>query len=765
MRHFSTVWLLCIVLAACGGGGGGSPSAPPTSSTPTPQQLAAARSAKLTATLNTANHQATLAWSDTFPVGTSYSIEQQASDGSWSSLDAVPGTTGTGAALSWTRTINSAATLRVSVPETGYSVPLDTPSGSNSVMVAPPATIPSIALSQAQPVSGNVTLSIAGGSTYSEVQWFVDLSSIGTSTAGPGYSIVLNASTLTAGSHLILAQLESSPDSYLQIRLTIQVQNPEVTVNASVSGTSGTVYLNVNATSASGIAFVSATLDGNSLGTLTVPNCLGSVCNYQFLINATAAGSGTHTVSVEATDGNGVSASQTFQVTFNDPPSLTVTTPFDGALVNGTLAIAGTFATDKPGVTVSVSATLGSVTVLKATSSPFSGSFDLTGVNPGTYTLTVIATDSTGLTTTVTDSVTVTSSPSLTYTPVLTLGANGAILAVSNSNILYQDSSGDIHLHTPSSDTIISLGALTNPADWQITEGGYVFVYAFGNDRPGGSASVYMWAPGETTAADISLAAGSKSIYDELLPVHFPWVLWASLETSNWSQYTLYNVTTGQNITVPEPPGATLVGNDNCDFATINGNLTLFFWAEFPNASLQNITTNVYSWSQATGTTTQLSSDGLSLYPQTDGTTVAWQTDHAAPPQNPPFTLSTENIASGSTGTLSTNMTQFQLNAGVLGWLEQTTSSSGGVSTITGQAIKASNGATTSTLTNLLSSVLFGSSGGYVAYEQGGQLYDWGPAGGSVLLFNAAPGQVHLAGSTIYFTNGASQAVYAVPMH
>ena len=759
MRHFSTVWLLCIVLAACGGGGG-SPSAPPTSSTPTPQQVAAAQSAKLTASLNTANNQATLAWSDTFPAGTSYSIEQQADDGSWSSIDAVPGTTGSGAALTWTRTINSAASLRVVVPETSYSVPLDTPSGNTSVMVAPPATIPTIALSQTQPVSGNVTLSIAGGSTYSEVQWFVDLNSIGTSTASPGYSIVLNASTLTAGSHLILAQLESSPDSYLQIRLTIQTQNPEVTMNASVSGTSGTVYLYVNATSASGIVSVRATLDGNSLGTLTAPNCSGLICSgaYQFPINATAAGSGTHTVSVEATDNNGVSASQTFQVTFNDPPSLTVTTPFDGALVNGTLAIAGTFATDRPGVTVSVKATLGSVTVLNATSSPFSGSFDLTGVNPGTYTLTVIATDSTGLTTTVTDSVTVTSSPSLVYTPVLTLGANGSILAVSGSNILYRDLSGDIHVHTPSSDTIISLGAITDPGVWQITDGGYVFVDAFGNDRPGGTSSVYMWTPGATTATNISVAAGSKSIYDQLLPVHFPWVLWASLETSTstWSQYTLYNVITAQNITVPEPAGATLVGNDNCDFATINGNLTLFFWAEFPNASLQNITTNVYSWSQATGTTTQLSSDGLSVYPQTDGTTVAWQTGHAAGSLNPPFTLSVENIASGSVGTLSTTMTSFQLNTGVLAWLEQTNSS---------QTIKASNGATTTTLTNLLSSVLFGSSGGYVAYEQGGQLYDWSTAGGSVLLFNAAPGQVHLTGSTIYFTNGASQALYAVPMH
>jgi hypothetical protein len=83
-------------------------------------------------------------------------------------------------------------------------------------------------------------------------------------------------------------------------------------------------------------------------------------------------------------------------------------------------------------------------------------------------------------------------------------------------------------------------------------------------------------------------------------------------------------------------------------------------------------------------------------------------------------------------------MRNFQLNAGVLGWHEQTFSSSG---SLTAQTINASNGVTTSTLTNLLSSVLFGSSGGYVAYEQGGQLYDWSPAGGSVLLFNATPGQ------------------------
>jgi hypothetical protein len=748
MRRVCVALTLSVLLSACGGGG--SSSIPATAPTATSQQLSEAQSAKLTATLNATNNLASLAWLDTFPAGSSYSIEQLAPDGTWSSLDAVPGTTGMGAVLTWTRTINSATTLRVVVAETGYSVPLETASGNASVMVSPPSSVPTIALSQTQPVSGDVTLSISGGGTFSAVQWFVDLNSIGSSTTAPDYSIALNAGTLTQGSHLILAQLQTSPDSQLLIRLTIQTQNPEVSINARTVGTSGLVDLDVNATAASGIASVSATLDANVLGTLTAPNCfIDPSCSYQFAIDAIAAGSGTHTVSVRATDNDGVSASQTFQVMFADPPRLVVTTPIDGALVNGTLAIAGTFDTDRPGVTVSVKATLGSVTILNTSSSPFSSSFSLAGVNPGTYTLTVVAIDSTGLATTMTDSVTVTSSPSLVYTPVLTLGSAGSILAVSNLGFVYQDSSGATHVHTPAGDQTLALPGAAGIAGWQITDDGHVFAEASGSDRPG--TSVYMWAPGATTATNLSAAASSQSRIDQLLSVHFPWVLWASFETTTWSQYTLYNVTTAENLTVLSPAGTTVLGNINCDFATVSGKLRLFFWADDASGM------NIYSWNQATNASTQLTSDGHSIYPQTDGTSVAWESS----PLSPPLVLTTEAILSGSPAVLSTNMSNFQLNSGVLAWLEQTISAS----TVTAQAIKVSNGGTVSTLTNVLSSVLFGSNGGFVAYEQGGSLYDWSAAGGPVLLFDAAPSQVHLASSTLYFTNGASQTVYSVPMH
>jgi len=764
-RHRLLILAMLFGLAACGGGGGGGTATPPPPPPPTATsaELAAAKAAKVSAVLDLSTKATTLSWSDTFAAGTAYAIEQQAGDGSWQAIDSVPGTSGTGGALQWTHTTNASVTLRVAVQRTGYEVPLDTTSGATSVAIAVPSATPSIALDQVEPVAGSVNLSIQGGGTYTSVAWFVDLNAIGSSTTPPGYGVVLNASGLTSGPHLLLAQLSVSPDVTLEVRRTIQVANPEVAVQVSVSGTSGLVNVNVNATSAYGITSVTAFLDGTSLGTLTAPNCAGFGCGatYQFPVNATTAGSGVHTVSATATDGNGVSASTSTTVTFSNPPRLTVTSPFDGALVNGTLSISGTFATDKPNTPVTVTATLGSVPVLSATTSPFTGSFSLAGVNPGTYTLTVVATDGGGLTTTVADQVTVTSSPALVYTPRVTMGSGGSLLAVSTSNLLYSASDGSIHALTGSTDRVLSVGTLTNLSGWQISDSGAVYAQAFGTDRAAGPVSIYAWPAGATNAINLSNAVGSLSNYDQLLPVHEPWILWASLVTSNWNQYTLYNVATGQTLTIPAPAGVTLVGNIGCDFALVNGSLTLFYWTETVPGS-GPATTDVYRWDQATGLSTRLTTDGLSLYPQWDGSNVVdWQTDHAAPPPNPPFSL-TEATLGGASTVLSSSMSQFQRANGTVAWLDQTISQSGTVQTVTAQAIRASVNGTTTTLSTLLNTVLFGTSNGAVAYEASGKLYVWSPSTGSQVRYDSAPGQVHLAGGTLYFTAGSQGVVYAI---
>ena len=762
--------ILCFFwcLAACGGGASSSTSQPtPSAPTATAVDLANAKAANLTAALDATTKIATLKWSDTFPAGTPYAVEQKDASGVWSTIDSVPGTGGAGASLSWARTTNVSTTLRVAAQKTGYEVPLDTPAGSTDIAITVPTTLPTIQFDQNQPVSGVVNVSISGGSGYSSVDWYVDLNLLGSSSSAPAYSVALNTSSLTAGSHLILARVQTAPGSYLELRQTVQVANPEVAVQVGVSGTSGTVSVNVTATSVYGIASVSAAIDGQPLGTLSAPNCAGLGCGngYQFSLNTSVVGSGAHTITATATDTAGVSASSSISITFSNPPVVAVNTPIDGAIVNGTLAIAGTVTTDQTNATVSVSATLGSLPILTSAASSFSSSFSLAGVTPGTYTLTVVATDSSGLASTVTRQVTVASSAALVYTPVLTLGAGASVLAATSTNVVYAAADASIHVHTATSDTLLSQAGLTNLTGWQIADNGYVVAQGFGTDRPGGATSIYGWAPGNSIATNLSNLAVSQSIYDQALPMHYPWVLWASLVSSNWNQYTLYNLVTGQTLIVPAPPGVLLVGNNSCDFTTTNGQLTLFYWAELEDSS-QHYTTNVYRWDQATNASQPITADGVSLYPQTDGMRIAWQTDHSAPPPQAPFTLSVESIASAGASVLSTSMSNFQLSGGVLAWVDQTvTTSALGVSTVTAQAIRASDGSTTSTLSGLLTSALFGTSGGYVAYEESGKLYDWSPSGGKTLLFDATPGQVHLTGSTLYFTNGTTQALYSIPMH
>ena len=683
-------------------------------------------------------------------------------------MDSVPGQSGSGKALTWSGTVNTTTSFRIEAQLAGYQVPLNTAGGNTSVQVTVPSTLPTIVLSQREPVQGSVNVSIGGGGTYSSVSYYLDLNAIGSSTTAPAYSDSFSTAGITSGSHLLIARLVTAPDSYLEIRLTIQVATPEVALQLNVVGTSGTVDVNVTATSAYGITSVTATLDGNSLGTLTAPNqcvyiTLACISTYQFPVNAATAGSGTHTITATATDANGATASQTATVTFNNPPVLAISSPFDGQLVNGTLAVAGTFSSDKPGATVSVNVTLGNLSILSAATSPFSTSFSLTGVVPGTYTLTATATDNEGLVTVVTALVTVTSSPALVYTPVFTLGASSQILAVSGMNVLYSPPDGSIHLHTASGDTVLSQGSLTDLGYWRVTSGGYVLAGGFGKDRPGGSTSVYVWAPGSVNAANLSVSAGSTSIYDQLLSVHFPWVLWESEFSSasgNPGQYTLYNLSTGQNLNVSAPPNAVGVGNISCDFTTINGQLNLFYWATMQSSTLTNLN-NVYRWNQASNTSTPLSQDGQSIAPQTDGVTVAWESSPT--PLSPPLTLYEYGLTSSTLSTLSTGMTQFELASGLLGWVEQTTSS-GNYSTVLTQTIKASSATTISSISTLLSSVFFGSSGGYIVFQENGKLYAWSPAKGRQLLFDASAGQVRLTGKIVYFVNGNQQVVYAVSL-
>jgi hypothetical protein len=753
-----------LLLVACGGGSGMDSGMSSSTSGVTAQDQADAQAAKLSASLDPSTRVATLTWSDTFPAGTHYAIEQLGTADSWAQVDSLPGLGGGGASLSWSRTTNVNTTFRVTAMQGGAAVPLDTPGRATSVQVIVPATAPTIVLDQPQPVTGVVNASIAGGGTYSSVAYYLDLTLVGTSTAAPSYSTAVDTSGLTAGSHQLIARLATGPDSYIELRLTFQVAAAELVVTAGLPPPPNVPpVILVIASSQYGITSVSASLDGHSLGTLTAPNCIvsgviGALCNpytYQFPFDPVAAGSGAHTVQVTATDGNGVTVTQAFTVTVSNPPALTLSSPIDGALVNGTLQVQGSFATDKQGATVSLSVTLGDLPVLSTSQSPFAASFSLSGVTPGSYTLTATATDSTGQSTVISREVTVTSSASLVYTPVATLGTGAFILAAGGTYVVYMDASHTtFHLLNGGADTTLPLGPIPsadidNLLDWSVTSDGI----AFADD----DSSVYMWPLG---GAPQNLSSAAKSTgTDVLVQVHYPWLLWSSSHPTQSSgvgsdELILYNVTSAQQFDVHAPSGTTF-GCYRCDFATVNGNLALFYWTYSP-------TLNVFRWDQASNSSVALTSDNQSLYPQTDGVRVAWQTEQGQQTTGPQ-TLSAQDLVSGTVTVLSTNMAAFSLADGLLAWGEVTVVNDPSP-VETAEAIRASDGMTTTTVSNVLGSAFFGSSGGYVVFEESAKLYAWSSGGGRRLLLDSTPGQVHLTGKTVYFTSGSAQTLYAVTL-
>ena len=220
---------LALQLIACGGSSGSgetTTTSPPTSTSPTTQPTAQdqanAKAASLTAALSLDSGLATLAWTDTFTSTSGYAIQQQTDTNTWTTIDTVPGQGGNNQAITWSRAVNVTQTLRVQAVETNYNVSLQTAGGQSQVQIAIPATRPTIVLSQTQPVSGQVQISVSNASGYSSVAYFIDLRSLSTSTSGPNFPVSWNTATFTSGQHLVLAQLQANSDFSVQVapRLT-----------------------------------------------------------------------------------------------------------------------------------------------------------------------------------------------------------------------------------------------------------------------------------------------------------------------------------------------------------------------------------------------------------------------------------------------------------------------------------------------------------------------------------------------------------------
>jgi hypothetical protein len=249
------------------------------------------------------------------------------------------------------------------------------------------------------PVNANVTT--IGGLTVVGVQFKVDGANIGAEDTAAPYSVqwdtraASNAShTLTAGARDALGVLWTSDP------ITVTVFNDKtpptvaLTAPALEAALRGTTAISANASDNVGVVGVQFRLDGNNLGAEDTANPYGASWD------TTSASDGAHTLTAVARDAAGNTATSiAVTVTVdNSAPTVTVTVP-GGTTVAGTTAVTAS-ASDNAGV-AGVQFLVDSIAVgAEDTTAPYSVDWDTTPVASGSHTLTAVARDAAGNTTT-----------------------------------------------------------------------------------------------------------------------------------------------------------------------------------------------------------------------------------------------------------------------------------------------------------------------------------------------------------------------------
>jgi len=748
-----------------------------------------AAAANLTSQLDMASNTLTLRWNDSFPVPTRYDIKSQNADGSFTLLESVMGALGSNSVLSWQRVLTSNAVYRVEAVASSTSVTLMTPQKQSTVAGTVPTSTPTIELSVDEPASGSVQLSIGGGLAYQSVAWYSDLRLIGTSTSGVGNPFTWNTSTETNNTHLVMAKIQLATDSFTEVRRNISVANSNLALSATVNGTTGTINIDVSASSEYGVARVEASFDGATATSLTEPNACSRFCNgnnlFRFNVNAATAGSGSHSMVITAIDKKGARKSQTVQVPIANLPLLTLSSPGDGALVNGILRVSGTSTSDRAGA-VTVTASLRDYQFLSTTDSSFTGTMDLTSLAAGPYTLTLRATDSSKAVTVLQRTISVTSSAALAYTPLFDLGAGGQLIKVDEANpaqLLYKAEDGSYRVRNTTSGNEVTLqGASGIPHlyNWAM-DGGYVYVEGgfLGSTGTGYAdcplVCIYQWSPSglKTNLSSnnpnaVSSKVGGGRAYEQYPRAHSGNVIWINAAGSNPGTFTLYRVANGTYSTITQPSGANYLINTEYDFFVDSSGNVVFFYGAQTSGSGTASTFDVYRWSSTSNTSTKLSSGGArNIYPKTDGQRVVWQQTLTA--GDGPTKLLSQSASGGAVSTLTSSAGNHLSRDGVTAWLETSTSTSSGrlggtVTTVTG--LKAISGSDeVSTISSLAGVNLYAVGGGQVVFGEAGKIYSWNASTKkSSLRLETAPGQVMVSGSTMYFVMGSTQKVYKLAL-
>ena len=285
---------------------------------------------------------------------------------------------------------------------------------------APDTTNPNVSITSpaaSATVSGSATLSATATDNIGVVgvQFKVDGTNVGSEDTSSPYSISWNSASVSNGAHTITAVArDAAGNTKTSTGVSVTVSNtvadttaPTVSIaaplaNAAVSGTAQSVI--ATAADNVGVVGVQFKVDGTNVGSEDTSS------PYSISWNTTTVSNGTHTITAVVRDAAGNSTTSTgVSVTVTNtvvtpedttPPTVSVTSPSAGSgVLSGTTTLTAT-AADNVGV-VGVTFKVDGVNIgSEDTSSPYSISWNTTTVSNGSRTITAVARDAAGNSTT-----------------------------------------------------------------------------------------------------------------------------------------------------------------------------------------------------------------------------------------------------------------------------------------------------------------------------------------------------------------------------
>ncbi len=277
----------------------------------------------------------------------------------------------------------------------------------------PPAV--SITAPAAGPVSGTVTLTANATSSVgiASVQFQSDGANVGAAVTGTGPNFSTSWDTIvnsSIGSHAITAIAtdklgQTTTSAAVSVSVSNSGAHPVISITAPTAGTiTGTISVTANATGALGVKTVQFQVDGANLGAAVTG--AGPLFSAQW--NTSTANNGSHTLAAIATDyiGQTTSTSISVNVANGPAPIVTLSTPANGASVQGAVPLSATATSTLGAVSVQFKIDGVNLGAPVTGAGPFTSTWDSTKGPNGAHTVSAVAIDVLNQTSTSTNTVT-----------------------------------------------------------------------------------------------------------------------------------------------------------------------------------------------------------------------------------------------------------------------------------------------------------------------------------------------------------------------